>query len=248
MLIEQCAYSNRWRHVSPAAKALFGLAGLIAAFAAATPGAALLVTLLIVLAATVGAGISLTRFLRVALAPLGFLLIGCLSLAYSIDIQGPEQALVVRWLPSGSLALEQLAARSCGALAAMLFLALTTPMIDLIALLRRLKTPEVLLEIMILCYRMLFVFSDAMHDTHTAQAARLGYATPRLALRSLGSLAANLTLQIWQRARALQLAAQSRNNDGVLRFLEPQYVHTGRDLGIAGAGGALMVILAVVIR
>ena len=120
-------------------------------------------------------------------------------------------------------------------------------MVDLIALFRRLRIPEVLLEIMVLCYRMLFVFSEALHDTRTAQAARLGYATPRLALRSLGSLTANLTVQIWQRAHALHIAAQSRNNDGAFRFLEPQYANTRRDLWIAGIGGAGLIAAALVL-
>ena len=38
---EDAAYGNRWRRVSPAAKAVFALAGLAAAFAAATPRAGL---------------------------------------------------------------------------------------------------------------------------------------------------------------------------------------------------------------
>ena len=104
---------------------------------------------------------------------------------------------------------------------------------------------QVLLEIMVLCYRMLFVFSEALHDTRTAQAARLGYATPALTLRSLGSLTANLTLQIWQRAHALHIAAQSRNNDGAFRFLEPEYANTRRDLWIAGAGGVGLIAAAL---
>ena len=105
--------------------------------------------------------------------------------------------------------------------------------------------PEVLLEIMVLCYRMLFVFSEAVRDTRTAQAARLGYATPRLALRSLGSITANLTVQIWQRAHALHVAAQSRNNDGALRFLEPEYANAHRDLWFAGIGGAGLIAVAL---
>ncbi len=107
--------------------------------------------------------------------------------------------------------------------------------------------PEVLLEIMVLCYRMLFVFSEALHDTRTAQAARLGYATPRLALRSLGSLTANLTVQIWQRAHALHIAAQSRNNDGAFRFLEPEYANTRRDLWSVSTGGAGLIAAALVL-
>ena len=137
------------------------------------------------------------------------------------------------------------AARSLAALSAMLFLALSTPMTDLIALLRRLKVPETLLEIMVLCYRMLFVFSEAVRDTRTAQAARLGYATPALALRSLGSLTANLTLQIWQRSRDLHVAAQSRNNDSALRFLEAEYANSRRDLWIAALGGGALIVCAM---
>ena len=100
---------------------------------------------------------------------------------------------------------------------------------------------------MVLCYRMLFVFSDAVHDTLTAQSARLGYATPRLALRSLGGLAANLTMQVWQRAHDLHVAAQARNNDGPLRFLEPTFANAGLDSALGAASGGLLIALAVVL-
>ena len=249
MLIEQCAYSNRWRAVSPAAKGLFALGGFVAAFVAGQPQAAMTAAGLVTLIAVTGAGVPLSRFTRIALPPLGFLLLGCLSLAFSLDwsaaSQGHGQELAVRWLPDGWTPILTLGGRSIGALAALLFLAVTTPLIDLIALLRRLRLPEVLLELMVLCYRMLFVFSEAVRDTRTAQAARLGYAAPRLALRSLGSLAANLTVQIWQRAHALHVAAQSRNNDGPLRFLEPEYANTGRDLALAGTGAIVLIGIAL---
>lgn len=248
MLIEQCAYANRWRPVSPAAKGVFALAGISAAFAAGRPAAAFAVAGLIVLVTVFGAGIALTRFVRVAVAPLGFLAFGSLSLAFSLDLHDAGNEFAVNWLPDGWTPIQLLAARSCGALAALLFLAMTTPLTDLIALLRRLRVPDVLLELMVLCYRMLFVFSEALHHTHTAQAARLGYATPRLTLRSLGSLAANLTLQIWQRAYALQVAAESRCNAGAFRFLEPEYANTRRDLTIAAAGGCALILLAMGLR
>ena len=249
MLIEQCAYGNRWRAVSPAAKGLFAVGGFIAAFAAGQPQAALAAAGLVTLVAVAGAGIPLSRFIRIALPPLGFLLLGCLSLAFSlawsVNPQDNGQELVMRWLPDGWTPILILGGRSVGALAALLFLAATTPLIDLIALLRRLRLPEVLLELMVLCYRMLFVFSEAVRNTRTAQAARLGYAAPRLALRSLGSLAANLTVQIWQRAHALHVAALSRNNDGPLRFLEPEYVNSRRDLVLAGVGAVALIGLAL---
>ena len=47
MLIEQSAYANRWRAVSPAAKAVLALCGIVAAFAAVSPAAALAVAVLL---------------------------------------------------------------------------------------------------------------------------------------------------------------------------------------------------------
>lgn len=251
MLIEQSAYANRWRSVAPAAKGVFALAGFGAAFAARTPPAACVLAALLAGVTLVGARVPLARYLRVAAPALGFLAISCASLAFSLDFGAGGNAATTASLAlatdDGAQRIAQVGARSLGALAALLFLVLTTPLIDLIALLRRIRTPEMLLEIMVLCYRMLFVFSEAVHDTLTAQSARLGYASNRLALRSLGGLAANLTLQVWQRAHDLHVAAQARNNDGPLRFLEPVFAHGARDTAIAAlAGGALVALTLAV--
>ncbi len=245
MLIEQSAYGNRWRQVSPAAKAIFALGGLVAAFLSGVPATAVAIAVLITLVTLTGAGIPFGRYLRVAAPALLFLGFSCLSLAFSLTSDPRTQALSFRQTPSGLQTVAEVSGRSLGALAALLFLVLTTPLIDLIALLRRLKTPEILLEIMVLCYRMLFVFSAAVHATLTAQSARLGYSTSRLALRSLGSLVACLTLQIWQRSHSLHLAAQARNNDGPLRFLEASFANSGRDVAIAAAAGSALIALAV---
>ncbi len=241
MWIEQYAYGNRWRRVSPVAKGLFALGGFVASFSAVTPGQAMLLALLLLLATVFGAGVPLRAYLRVALIPLSFLALGCLSLAYSLDMSA--DSLSLHWLPGGWLPLQQLAARACAALSALLFLTLSTPMVDLIVLLRRLRCPESLLDLMVLCYRMLFVFSETLHTTRTAQAARLGYATPRLALRSLGGLVASLSVQVWQRAHDLYVAAQARNNAGTFRFMVPVYQHARRDSGIAALAAVLLVVL-----
>jgi cobalt/nickel transport system permease protein len=132
-------------------------------------------------------------------------------------------------------------------LAALLFLALTTPLTDLISLLRRCRLPETLLDLMTLCYRTLFVLSEAIHETITAQSARLGYSTVTISLRSLGGLIASLVAQVWQRSLALHLAAQARGNNGALRFLENSYPDSRRNITIAATVGSLIVALAVIL-
>ena len=246
MLIERSAYANRWRGVSPAAKGMFALAGLIAAFAARTPLSACGVAFLVALATCFGAGVAPTRLARVAAPALIFLCVGSLSLLVSPAFDAADGGLRLHWLPVGLSPWFRLLARSTAALAALLFLVLTTPLIDLVALMRRLRLPEILLELMVVCYRMLFVFSQALHDTLTAQSARLGYASPRLALRSLGQLTAGLTLQVWSRAHDLHIAAQARNGDGPLRFLAPVFANAGRDCVLAASAGIALIFMAVV--
>lgn len=240
MLIDQSAYTNRWRQANPAAKALFCCSGMLAAFVATSPWQAGVVVFSMTLVTLLGAGIPLGRYLRAAAPALLFLGISCLTLLISVDSSfsisltsdGREQAI-------------QLSGRAFASLASLLFLALTTPMTEIIALLRSLKVPDILLDMAVLGYRMLFVFSEAAHQIRTAQAARLGYAGYGHALRSTGHLAAAVALQVWQRATALDLAAQARCSDGTLRFLAPVYPHTGRDLAVALSGAICLISLTL---
>ncbi|EXI69170.1 MAG: Energy-coupling factor transporter transmembrane protein CbiQ [Candidatus Accumulibacter adjunctus] len=244
MLIEQAAYGNRWRRVSPAAKGSLALAGLLAAFVAATPATAACVALLLALTTVLGARVAAGVYLRVAAPAVGFLAIGSLSLLVAV---GPDAAGQFTWglAPDAARRVATLAGRSLASLAALLLLVLTTPLPDLIGLLRRLRVPEVLLDLMVLCYRMLFVLATAVRDTLTAQSARLGYASLRHGWRSLGLLLANLAVQIWQRAQALHVAAVARNGGGPLRFLSPGFANAGRDTLLAVVAGAALILFAV---
>ena len=246
MLIEQSAYSNRWRQVSPAAKGLFALCGMVAVFIAKTPVSACGIALLLCLTTLLGAGVPPVRYLRVAAPALLFLAVSGATLAASVQ-GGPVSGMTVQLIPTGLPRAAQVCGRSLGGLAALLFLALTTPLTDLIALLRRLKMPEALLDIMVLCYRMLFVFAESAHAIRIAQTARLGYGSISRSFRSLGALVTAITLQVWQRSLALHHAALARNNDGPFRFLEPAFSGTGRDLVLAGGAGAGLIALAVVL-
>ena len=244
MLIEQAAYGNRWRRVSPAAKGAFALAGLLAAFLAHSPQNALGVALLLAASTLLGAAVPMRLYGRVALPGAAFLLLSCLTLLVSVQMD-EHGAASWRYAPEMLPQVEAIAARALAALAALLSLVLTTPLPDLIGLLRRLRTPEILLDLMVLCYRMLFVFSATTRDIVSAQDARLGYSTRRRGLRSLGQLIASLSLGIWLRARALHRAALARNGDGPLRFLTPVYPQAGRDRLIALLAGGSLIVAAM---
>ncbi len=244
----QWAYCNRWRRIHPGAKGLLTLCALVSAFVAINPWFLITMAVFLAVLTVWGAGIPLAQYLRVFLPPLGFLATGGAMVALSLQWPGSGEPFGVRLdlsqLPQVSL----LVGRSLACLTALLVLALTTPITDLISLLRRLKVPAEILDLMTVGYRSLFVLVESIHDLTTAQAARLGYATIRTAMRSLGSLIAILVLQVWQRSLALDQAALARANDGPLFFLENDYDDNGRSFVMAIGVGLMLMVSATVLR
>lgn len=240
MLIETAAYASRWRTVAPSAKALFALAGMAAAVIANAHGTLALVAVGLVLATVFGGKVPARLYMKAALPPLLFLLFSCLTMLVGPGIDGV-------WRPNDALlpAVGRIALRSLAMLAALLGLVLTTPLPDLLALLRRVHTPALLLDLMVLCYRLLFVLRQAWDESVGAQAARLGYGSLRTAWRSTGLLAGQMAVQLWQRAGALQTAAEARSYQGTLRFLSARYPHARRDHIVALSAGAVLVMMAV---
>lgn len=106
--------------------------------------------------------------------------------------------------------------RTLGAVSCLNFLALTTPLHDLIKLAKQWRVPDLLIDLMLLTYRFLWTLRAQLTNMRTAQAARLGYSTRRMAMRSAGLLAARLFVQTYQRVGALNAAYQSRNGDETL--------------------------------
>lgn len=247
-MLEQWAYSNRWRWIHPGAKGLLTLCAFVSAFVSTNPWFLVTVALVLAVLTVWGAGIPLRQYLRVFLPPLGFLATGGAMIAISLQLPGSGQHFAVHLDPSQLPRVATLVGRSLSCLAALFLLALTTPMTDLIFLMHRLKVPAAILDLMTVGYRSVFVLLEAVHDITTAQAARLGYATTRTAIRSLGSLIAVLTIQVWQRSLALDQAALARANDGPLFFLENKYDDSRRSFIMAAGAGFMLLVSAVVLR
>jgi cobalt/nickel transport system permease protein len=237
MRIEGAAQASRWRDVAPSAKALFALCAMAAAMIARQPATLAGLAGVSMLVALVPARVPPRLYAATLLPPLAFVAVSCATML--VDVAGLR--LNAAALPSAM----QAALRAVAMLAALLGLTLTTPLPHLLSLLRRLRVPDVLLDLMALCYRMLFVLRQAWDEGIAAQAARLGYARTTTAWRSLGLLTARMAVQVWQRSAALEAAAQARGYDGRLRFLSAAFAHARRQNACALAGGTLMLVVAV---
>lgn len=249
MRIDSYAHSNRWRQIHPGAKGLLVLGALIAALLSRHPAIPLLIALSMSGLTLFGAGIPWRGYLRLLAAPLAFLGWSSFLLLVSFAPTSPPLHLpgieLTIGLSRSELPLAQLVfSRSLGALCSLLFLALTTPLSEIAGLLRQLGVPRLFVELMVIAYRQVFILLDAFSQIRTAQEARLGYSSLRLAWRSAGELAGNILIKTVVRARHNHQALLARGYDSELRFLSPKRTCSPWHLFGAGTASILFILLA----
>ncbi len=228
-LFDRCAATNRWARWPPGDKVAFALLVLAVVLIAASPLAHLVILLILVALLVVGAGIAVRDLALAASIPLGFLALGGLAQLAVLD-----PAAGFPWLAftNVDLAVRTLA-RSFAALAALMLLALTTPLAEVLAVLRRWGVPAVVVDVALLMLRLVRLTIQAVDEGRRAQAQRLGYVGYRRSVRSAGMLGASLLPRILERGRRLEIGLALRGYDGSLRPHAPA-VASGRSRRAAG--------------
>lgn len=237
-LIDRNAQTNRFRRLPAIEKLVFALGAMIVALGTESfcaEGAILVVAVGVVI---LGARVTVSDLWRAAQVPVGFIVIGTLTQATSIALVG--------WVPHLSWpepAVAQAAfvgLRSLACVAALLGLALTTPLSDILHLLRRTGLGRDLGDIAFMMLRLSWVTLDCLAAGAQSQANRLGFVGYRRTMRSLGLLLAALLPRTLGRAQRLEVGLAARGYDGTLRFIRVEHPVSVARLGIAG------VILAAV--
>jgi len=233
-IIDQYAYSNHIRRSDPAHKTGVALTVLLLCLVLNKPLVGLTAVAGMALLAVKLAGLSIRTFGRVLLGQAAFLLLGILGVLFSFSLTDPRAVtpwaahIGPVWVSSspGALALGlNLMTRALGAAVAMNFLALTTPLVDLVELFRRWHIPEEIIDIMTVVYRFIFVLLESLERMRMAQDSRLGYHTSYLrAMNSTALLGSRLFIDAFQRSKRLQIALESRGYTGSLHVLPVTYL------------------------
>lgn len=249
-LIDRYAYTNRIRRIDPAQKAGLALLVLVLCLGLNRPAVGGVAVVWMMALAVFWAGLPARLIARVLLIEALFLGLAVIGVALSFSVLPPPEPfwgwqVGPIWVStsSASLALALLlVTRALGCAAAMNFLALTTPLVDSVELLRRLRVPVLLIDLMSLMYRFIFILLASMQRMTIAQQGRLGYATRRAALRSTGLLASQLFVDAYQRSRRMHLALESRGYTGDMRVLPVIYQYDAQAYWFAAAIGLNMVL------
>ncbi|MEM9520619.1 MAG: cobalt ECF transporter T component CbiQ [Actinomycetota bacterium] len=179
-------------------------------------------TALIIITITTGlalfvAQISVARWLRALSLPAGFIVTGALGVML-VGGDGPGPLPLTIEKASFEEGLDVLL-RSVAGTSAVILIGATTPMVDIIALLRRLRVPAVVTDQMASIYRLVFDLIDTGRRIRLSQVARLGHDGFRRSVRSSGTLAGAVFVHGIHRAKRLQVGLDARGYDGELRVM-----------------------------
>ena len=257
-IIDRYAYSNRIRTIDPAHKAGLAFTVLLLCLLLNEPLVGLLVVGWMYLLAVRLAEISGRVFGRVLLAEATFLVLATIGVVISLSLTDPRGTMPWAgsvgpvWISGSPDTLYQgitLVMRALGCAAAMNFLALTTPLVDMLELFRRWRVPVILIDIMVIIYRFIFVLLDSLDRMHTAQRSRLGYHTTYMrSMNNAALLGSRLFIDAFQRSRHLQIALDSRGYDGGdLRVLPAHYTTDRRLLWIGPAVVASLFLVWIMV-
>lgn len=239
--IDRYAYSNRLYTAHPGEKMAFAMATMTVCIASNSVEPCLAAAVLMASAAILRAGIPWRFYFMLMTVPSSFLVIGVATVAVSLSFSPPPErylwGLQIGPVWAGVYAGDAKTAallffKSLGAVSSLYFLSLTTPVAEINWLLRRLKAPSLLVEIMNLVYRFIFVLAETAEKIYNSQSSRLGYKNMKSGYLSFSQLISNLFLKSYYRSGMLLNTMSARCFNGEIRVLDPGFKVSPRNLAV----------------
>ncbi|MDX7997782.1 energy-coupling factor ABC transporter transmembrane protein [Xenorhabdus sp. Reich] len=218
--IDKLSYQSRWRDKDPRAKFALYLLFMVLAMGLSPLWQAVLVVGLAVFTCYL-LRISVLRYLKWLLIPVGFMGIGLIAIVLSASRQ-PDSLLWgfqvgQYWLgidPQGVQMANQTLWRSLAALSATFWFMMNMPFEQMIKLLKYCRVPHLLIEQILLTWRFIFIFLEEAVAIHHAQSLRFGYRTLRTSYRSLAMLVGMLFSRVMSRYQQMSVALELKLYQG----------------------------------
>lgn len=252
MIIDKLAYSSDLRYKSPFLKATLAVGALLICVGARSFVVSF-ITLFIMGCLTVFySRTSFSHYCKLMAAPLMFLFLGTIAIAVNyttepmdlISLPVGAHYFAVSW--ASMMYAIRLIAVSLASVSCLYFLTLTTPMLDLLAVLRRFHCPWIIIELMMLIYRYIFVLLDMATGIMTAQNCRLGNRDARTAINGMGQMLSVLLARALNKSSLLFDAMESRCYDGEIRVLDESILaNTKEKIAVGAFLGALFTVAAI---
>ena len=235
--IDKLAYSSELKNVNPMEKFIFALVTIIMCITLNNIADSIVILLIMAFITVFKGKLPLKNYIQLMSLPLAFLIMGVITIA--INVASTSKGLIFSFnvfdiklgctwdsiLTAARLFFKSLASVSC-----LYFLTLTTPVFEILSVLRKLKVPKLFVELMGLIYRFIFVLLDTTNMIYISQNSRLGYSTFRTGFNSLGKSVTSLFISSYKRSQDIYTAMESRGYDGEINLLENNYTYSYKNI------------------
>lgn len=229
-MIDQQAFKSKLIHIHPLEKFIFAIATLLICLISQQVLVSLLILLLMSSVLLIYGKISPKLYCNLMLLPLSFLLLGIIPII--IQMSRVESSgllsfkIVVFWFfltKESILNGLYILLRSLGCVSCLYFLLLTTPMTEILSVLKILKVPSLFREMMLFIYRFIFVLMETAHRIYIAQDSRGGYGRMKNGFQSFAQLVTMVFIKSYHRGQLTYTALISRGYDGEVQVLDFDY-------------------------
>ncbi|WP_303863953.1 cobalt ECF transporter T component CbiQ [Alkalibaculum bacchi] len=167
------------------------------------------------------AGIKLNRYLKFFMIPSSFLLLSLVTILISVS-KSADVFLYNISVGGFYIGITQSSLNRCfilffralACLSSTYFLALTVPINQLLKILKSMKMPIVVLEMVMLIYRFIMMFLEEYKDMQTAIYLKFGYGNLRTSYRSMSLLLVSLFTRMMNRYEELSISLEVKLYDG----------------------------------
>ena len=252
--LEDIAQANGLREVNTYVKLVAGLGAIILCLLSTSFIAPLFIAVLLTGAIILLARVDVRTYAELFIVPFWF---AAMSVIVIILLSGGSEV-YWSWTPfswlSISISRESLNegmfvfCRVIGGMAALIFIALTTPMTDLFIVMRRCRVPEVVLDLVMMIYRAIFMIMHLLVLTYQAQVMRLGYSSFRESIESFATLCGSVFIASWDAGEDLVRAMDARCYAGKFALLGETGPVNGYSLAAVGLFLLTSSVIVVITR
>ena len=254
ILIDKLAYSSKLRYKSPNLKAFLAIGSLVICIVLSR----LIISLIILLSMgilTVFIGKTpLLRYLKLMLIPLLFLFLSTIAIIFNISNEPLDFfsfKIGIKFISVSyyslyfalNLILTALASVSC-----LYFLTLTTPITDILNVLKKLHCPSIILELMLLIYRYIFVLLNTANSIQISQKCRLSNRNFKTSITAMGQMLSVLLVNSFKKASYLYDSMESRCFNGEINVLSESYRAKKPEIIMAVLFEILLIVIALILK
>lgn len=248
--VDYYAYASRMRSWNAGFKVLFSVICLLLCIICDSIYVSAAVIVFMGFLTVVIGGLDWDHYISMLLVPIVFLILGTAAIAVGFSLQPVGQYRIhvcglfyIYCSKASLLRAGVLILKALGAVSALYMMTLTTPLGEIISVMRRAHVPKLLVELMNMIYRYIFIMLDTHRRMKHSAESRLGYCDFKTSCYSFGQIAGNLFVVSLKRGNAYYNALESRCYDGELLFLEEEKPVKAKHIAMAAAFIAVLLLL-----